>query len=451
MVSRAREDERREREARKEAERKERERQKALEAVVKLPTGEHEAELKKLAKRLDVDLEILREEFDVLLGDEAEKIKRGIIEPWDSPVDTRTLLQDITTQFRSYVIVHDEAAATIIPLWICFAWVHQIATHSPILVIQGADSDMAKTLTCKVLALLTPRAYVIAEPTGPSLYRFVDRHHPTLIIDDADRLLPRRPDLTHIINASWTANTPIPRSDANGNVQLYDPFCPKVLSGIDLLAHLATATRTRCITVDLLPKLGHEEVISFRRAGDDENFVILRRKLLRWATDNMAAIKAADPAMPEGFTNRLEENYTLLFAIADLAGGEWPKKVRAAAVKLSREHNEPSMGKRALAIFFNLFIRYGLLLTSKQAEELISAEDDVFANYKNRGRPINMNELAALLRPYKVHPKVIHPRGRPADRGWDAADFAIPFRHYLRKDLPAGCTPVRKPRKKPPK
>ena len=58
-------------------------------------------------------------------------------------------------------------------LWTCFAWCHDIATFSPILIIQSADADAAKTTACKVVAMLTPRSQVIAEPTGPSFYRFV--------------------------------------------------------------------------------------------------------------------------------------------------------------------------------------------------------------------------------------------------------------------------------------
>jgi hypothetical protein len=408
----AREEERREREARKEAERRERELQKALAAVVKLPTAEHEVALGRLATQFDTEIEVLREEFEALLGDEAEKIRRGIVEPWDQPVDTRALLKDVAAQFRRYIVVHDGAAAVIVPLLIAFAWCHDAATYSPILVVQAADNNAAKTNACKAIALLTPRAHIIVEPTGPALYRFVDRYHPTLIIDDADRLLPRRPDLAHIVNASWARDIPIPRADAHGNEHLYDPFCLKVLNGIDLLAHLAPATRTRCITIDLLPKLANEEVISFRFAGEDENFLTLRRKLLRWSNDNKAALAAAKPRMPEGFTNRLEENFVWPFAIADLAGGDWPKKARDAAVALSRSHDEPSLGKRLLAIFFNLFVAHGPLLTSKQAPELVAAEDDVFANYRQHNRPINQFEIAALLKPYKGLPRPHSPARR---------------------------------------
>src|SRR5262245_61356893 len=152
--------------------------------------------------------------------------------------------------------------------------------------------------------------------------------------------------------------------------------------------------------------------------------------------------------MPKGFFSRAKENYHLLFAIADLAGGDWPKKARTAAVKLSRTHDKPSLGKHLLAILFDLSLRHGTLLTSKQLEQLVPAESDEFANY--HGRPINKYEIAVLLKPYcNIQPKLIHPRrGKTADRGYDTAgpEFTLAFKHYLGKALPEGRSVVRKRR-----
>jgi hypothetical protein len=436
--------EREEREARKEVERKDREKQKAFEAIVKLPSSEHEGKLRALARQLGEDIEVLTQEFLELRTEEEERIKRGEVEPWGEPVNTRELLDATAAQFGKYIIVHDRVITPIIPLWIAFAWVHDIAAFSPILLIESADSGEGKTAASKAIALLTPRSHIIVEPTGPAYYRFIDRVHPTLIIDDADHLLPRRPDLAHIVNASWTRGVPIPRVDNTGNVHFFDPFCPKALNGIDLLAHLAPATRTRCITIKLLPKLQDEEVADHRHADSDENFVILQRKFLRWVIDNMAVLDKADPKMPDGFFSRAKENYHLLFAIADLAGGDWPKKARAAAIKLSHTHDKPSLGKRLLAIFFDLSIRHGTLLTSQQLEQLVPAESDEFANY--HGRPINKYDIAALLKPYcNIQPKPIHPRGRKtSDRGYDTTwpEFTLAFKHYLGRALPRGRSVV---------
>ena len=93
---------------------------------------------------------------------------------------------------------------------------------------------------------------------------------------------------------------------------------------------LPKTTATRKISVKLLRKPPHEKVDDFRHA-DDGDFITLRRKLVRWAADNLAAFKEVRPVMPPGFDNRLRMNWELQFAIADLAGGDWPKLARRAA------------------------------------------------------------------------------------------------------------------------
>jgi hypothetical protein len=95
---------------------------------------------------------------------------------------------------RRYVVVHEHGAVAIV-LWVIFARVHDIAVHSPLLVLDSAEGDSWKTTTADVVQFLSPRAHSGAEPTGVTIYRFVDRVHPTLIIDDADKLLKRKPDL----------------------------------------------------------------------------------------------------------------------------------------------------------------------------------------------------------------------------------------------------------------
>jgi putative DNA primase/helicase len=436
----------------KAAAKKQKEKDRAFAAIIKLPKSEREAKLGELAKKLGENIELLRDELVLLVGDEEERIEGGEVEPWPEPLDARALLDEVEAQFRRYIVVHNESAAVAIALWVCFAWCHEVATYSPILVIQGADTGTAKTNASKVTALLTPRALVIAEPRAATLYRLVDRYHPTLIVDDADKLLPRLPDLAHIVKVSWTRGTRIPRVDARtGEIHYYDPFCPKLLNGIDLTAHLDPATQRRCITASLLPKLAGEKVATFRHAIRDESFLTLRRKLKRWCSDNMSALASADPAMPEALDDGQQMNWELLLAVADLAGGNWPARARAAAITLTRERDEPSPGKRLLAVLRAVFRTHGGLLTSPQAEQLVGAGGDgEWANYKDKGRPINKWEIAALLKPYGIRPGVIHPRGRPADRGYDVSWFETAFRHYLApENPPRGRTVVRNPHKKP--
>ena len=55
------------------------------------------------------------------------------------------------------------------------------------------------------------------------------------------------------------------------------------------------------------------------------------------------------------FNNRLSTNWKLLFAVADLAGGKWPKRARQAATKISKQDSEPSQGRRLLAAIDEIF------------------------------------------------------------------------------------------------
>jgi hypothetical protein len=447
-----RQQEREQARADREARERQRERDRELVEISKLPRAEHELRLVALAERLGEDPEVLRDEFAQFVSTEEEaSVAAGEVEPWPEPVDTKTLLDDVLVQLRRYAAIHDDASAIMHTVAVPFAWCHDdLATYSPILAVQGADVDSAKTTLCQLLALLTPRSHMIVKPTGPSLYRLIDHKRPTLFIDNGDKLLARDRDLTDIVDSSWTRGIRIPRV-VDGHIYEFDPFCFKIINGVDLLPHLGAATRSRCIVTEMWPKLPDEKVVEFKHAKDDERFTVLRRKLTRWFADNKAAIESAVPIMPEGFNNRLKENYVLFFAIADLAGGDWSKKVRAAAVKLTREYNVPSLGRRLLAVFHVLFSRCGKLLTSKQVEDALPAYGDEWASYRNRGRPINRWEIAQLLRPYKIIPGVIHPRGRPADRGYDATWFETAFKHFLGQELgktsPRGRTVVRRRRR----
>jgi len=61
----------------------------------------------------------------------------------------------------------------------------------------------------------------------------------------------------------------------------------------------------------------------------------LRRKLARWAADNLDALKRCDPTLPETAFNRLADNWRPLFTIAEVVGGDWPKRCVDAYSKLA--------------------------------------------------------------------------------------------------------------------
>jgi len=137
--------------------------------------------------------------------------------------------------------------------------------------------------------------------------------------------------------------------------------------------------------------------------------------------------------MPEGFDNRLRQNWRLLFAIADLAGGSWPKRIRAAAVKLTKQFYAPSIGRQCLAMFVELFLasEYEGMITSAWAQEQFTADPtSAWVNYRGRGS-ITQWGIKNILEPYGIRPGMLHPRGHPAVRGYRIEHFETAFRYFL--------------------
>jgi hypothetical protein len=168
------------------------------------------------------------------------------------------------------------------------------------------------------------------------------------------------------------------------------------------------------------PKRSDEHVEEFLHR-DDDAFATLRRKLLRFANDRAKAIAEIKPTFPDGFDNRLRANWKLLLAIAELASGKWPERVRKAAAFIAGK-TEGSQGARLFTAFHAMCAARlaegapGIIILSEDAIAFMHAFDPYWANdYRGSdGRPgeITQNKLAALLRNYEIQPQQTRPTRR---------------------------------------
>src|SRR5215831_3777072 len=409
----------------KEAERKRKERKKAFEAIAKLPRLAHEARLAELAKRSGEDLDFLRDEFAAYGGPDPGD---SPLEPWDEPVETAALLTELIAQVRRYVVVRDDIAIAV-ALWTMLAWVHEIAVHSPLLIVRSVEPDSGKTTLLGVFSFLVPRAYFAVELTGANIYYIVDLKKPTLLIDEADQLFRRKAALAEIVNAGWTRGSArIPRM-VHGLIHEFDAFCPKVIGMLGL--NLPGTMASRAIVCMLWPKLPSEQVADFRHI-DDDDFTTLRRKLMRWAADNALLLKDANPVMPPGFSNRVTANWCLLLAIADVAGGLWPAWARAAAVNLSHMRHQPSERLRLLAALQPIFATREQIPSAELVAQLTADPDGEWAEFRGRG-PLSQRQVAALLAGFEIFPVVLHPTKRASlsRRGYRRSQFDDAFARFL--------------------
>jgi len=405
-----------------------RECEKGFKALLGLPSAELDARIAEMAARFGRDVETLRAEFDVFAGKRDHD--PGHVEPWPDPVEARALLLELQAQLRRFVAL-DDSAALAITLWTMFAWAHEIASHSPLLILSSPDPDCGKTTCLGVIGKMTPRPQSAVEMTGPGLFRLVDYLHPTLLIDEADKLFVRKPDLLHIVNQGWTYGTKIPRVDRNGIVHWFDPFCAKAIAMVGM--SMPPTTASRGIIIKMWPKLPGEKVENFS-FSDDATFETLRRKCARWAADNMLKLKDARPALPEGFNNRLETNWKILFAIAEQAGAL--KEAHRAAIKLSpRTNYKRSEGNRLLEAMSEAFRTRKEITSADLIKVLLADPDGEWGAFRERG-PITQRQVAALLKNYEIWPTTLHPTKRSdlSLHGYRRNQFDDAFARFLPPD-----------------
>jgi hypothetical protein len=379
---------------------KKQKKERAFKTLDALPEAEQERRLADLARDLEEDPATMREEFT----DASSPPVDSEPELWPEAVDTAALLEELIAQLQRFIVFRHSTDATAVALWLTFSWIHAVATHSPNLAATSPEPDCGKSTLMGVLGRLTPRPFTSVELTGPALYRIVDRDHPTMIIDEADDLFHRKPDLRHVINAGWSRGTKIPRV-VQGVVREFDPFCPKAiaLKGTEM----PNTTASRSIIIDLWPKRPEETVEVFPFA-DAPEFQELRRKLARWSADNATALAEAKPALPPGFHNRLAANWRLLLAIADHGGGAWPKQARAAATRLAQKTAVMSAGLHLLAALRRMLANRDAITSAEIAAELTADPSSEWCAYRGHGK-ITQWQIAALLRPYGIYPVALHP------------------------------------------
>ena len=168
--------------------------------------------------------------------------------------------------------------------------------------------------------------------------------------------------------------------------------------------------------------------MGFNRRKEDEHHR-LRRQALRWALDHGEALKQTEPEMPPNFDNRLGDNWRLLFAIADLAGGEWPERARQAAKTLSGTIDAASIGTRILAAIKTAFDGADAIGSADLVARLTAEPDAEWAEWK-AGKPMTQAQLARVLKPFGIAPMQVRIGGQQV-RGYQRSQFEDAWSRYL--------------------
>jgi hypothetical protein len=414
--------------------------QKLLDELARLDAIDYDRRRNEAADQMGIRRGTLDDQVNARRAERAEEegppplFGHWVVEPWPEAVGTGELILALAGRVRRHVILSDDEALTV-ALWIMFAWVHDAAAvHSPILLATSAEANSGKTQLLSLIGFLVPRALVCVEISEATLFRGIEKWQPTIIVDEADVILINNEPLRSVINSGWTRGSCVPRCIGDDNTpHAFPTFCPKVIGMKG--RRLPDTTWTRSIIIEMRRKKAGENVTHFRSI-DDAGLAEMRRRALRWATDNGEKLEDAEPDMPPGFDNRLGDNWRVLLAIADFAGGEWPDKARKAAVKLSEVADATSIGVQLLAAVKVAFDGVDGLnplerISSAELAETVGADaSGPFSEWKG-GRPITQAQLARALKPFSIAPEVIRLPSGGTPRGYLRSQFEDAWERYL--------------------
>jgi hypothetical protein len=165
----------------------------------------------------------------------------------------------------------------------------------------------------------------------------------------------------------------------------------------------------------------------------------LREKCIRWAEDNISALKASDVVVPSCGNDRAQDNWFPLFAIADLAGGNWPEKVLAAynLIEALDPEKDDSIAIMLLTDIKRIFDKSGRdrMHSDDIVNQLIVMDDRPWPEWKH-GKPMTKASLSRLLKPHKIKPKTVR-LGDNILKGYELKSFQDAFNRYLSVDTPS--------------
>lgn len=422
-----------------------------LERLARMSPLEYERARKEAGKRLGISrlstLDLMVKGKRAELGLDAQddtKAGRPIAfpehEPWPEPVDGAALLDELVETIGGHVVMLDHfshAGA----LWSLHTHLIDKLSITPRLAIYSPTKRCGKTTLLDVLGHLVRRPKMAADISPSAIFRVVEAHRPTLLIDEGDTFLPGNDDMRRLLNSGYQRNGTVIRNvgeSSNYEPREFSTYAPCAIASI---GRLHATVQDRSVRIDLKPKKASEKIKPFR-FDRTEHLDILARKAARWAADNDEGIRNAEPEMPDGVFNREADNWMPLLAIADLAGGEWPKRAREALMKNRGDEGEDgSRLELLLGDIRDVFINRSIIRISSAEliENLVEIVPRPWAEYGKSGKPITQNKLARLLKPLAIPPThglVILMDGSEANvRRYELWQFKEAFERFL---LPPG-------------
>lgn len=209
-------------------------------------------------------------------------------------------------------------------------------------------------------------------------------------------------------------------------------FGAKALTG---LGGLHDTLANRCIPISLKRRRPEESVERFREREQEAPARALNARVAAWVVDHFDELRDARPALPDELSDRAQDIWEPLLAIADASGGSWPSRARAAAKHLASGGlgDDDSMNGRLLRDCRTVFGEREHMTSRDLLDGLAAIEEAPWRDHF--GKQLDAASLARKLKGYGIRPKSIRV-GDSVPRGYEREAFADAWARYLPAEVP---------------
>lgn len=349
-------------------------------------------------------------------------------------------LDETVDYLRRFVAFPGDLYVYMVALWILHTYVVDEFDHTGRLAALSPEPASGKSRLVEIVAELAFSVVKTINATPAAIFRYIEKVDGslTLIIDEIDTIYSSanddKSDLTGIINSGYRRGEYVLRTVGDDHEpRAFPVFAPVALAGLSR-AKLPDALLSRCFVIPMKRRAPGQSVEPFRQRLEQDNLTKLRTMLAEAAEEIRPGLSSYFPDLPDGVSDRQQDIWEPLVAVADKAGGHWPETARKVCAQMNAEssHDKPSLGTQLLIDIREVFETTGIteISTGDLIEELCEFDESPWGDWY--GRPISSRKVAELLREYEVRTTQFRsPRYGGKIRGFRRPDFRDAFTRYL--------------------
>ncbi|MCK4518003.1 DUF3631 domain-containing protein [Candidatus Babeliales bacterium] len=407
---------------------------KTLEKEVKAITGldrlQREVERNRIAKEYDVRKSVIDQYIRELNNQEKTGGTKEIVtevEPAEERVSGDKLLSAIKDEFLKHIILPSGVVEPI-TAWVVLTYCYDAFRILPMLGIVSPVKRCGKTTLLEILQGLTNKGLTASNISPAAVYRTIEKYSPTLLVDEADTFLKDNDELRGVLNSGHTKATAFVVRVVGENHEpvKFSTWGPKAVA---MIGTLPDTLHDRSVVVSLRRKAPGETVLRISVNFENECNE-LRQACRRWADDNIEILRTTKPLIPTTNNDRVTDNWMPLLAIADVAGGDWPKLMRKSMLGML-DGTDDSIGPKLLYDIKDIFKSHqkDRVFSDALVKALIEKKESPWCDW-SRGKGLTQNGLARLLKPFGVKSKTMR-IGENLRKGYELEDFGDAFKRYI--------------------